>query len=77
MTSYLLSFIAIILLSNNAEAAYDLYFVTANGQKLAAEKALLSAIGGETVYKCQTIEPKVSKSGTSIGLKNIKKPVVQ
>lgn len=52
---------------------YDLHYLV-NGAKVTSESAIQSAIKGVTVHKCQTVEAKVSKSGTSISLQNVKKP---
>ena len=53
---------------------YDLIYITQSGKRLSAEAGILAAASGEVVYKCQTVEAKVSKSGTSVSLRNIKKP---
>lgn len=53
---------------------YKLVYMDSNGNKLDTTEALLQATKGEEIFKCQTVEYKVSKSGTSIGLKNVKKP---
>lgn len=37
------------------------------------QEALLAAVRGQEVYRCQTVEAKLSKSGTSIGIRNVKK----
>lgn len=38
-----------------------------------AESAIMAAIKGQEVYKCQTVEAKLNKTGTSIGMKNVKR----
>jgi hypothetical protein len=38
-----------------------------------AESAILASVRGQEVYRCQTVEAKLSKSGTSIGIRNVKK----
>lgn len=43
-----------------------------NGAEVPVQDALLSSIKGQEVYKCQVMETKVSKSGTSIALKTKK-----
>jgi len=60
------------LISMNVNAEQKIYY-TYKGQTVSPDKAILAAIRGEEVYKCQNVEAKVSKSGTSIGLKNVKK----
>lgn len=68
--------IAILLICGvvQAETPYALFYVNSSGKKLDTAEALLKSVNGETVYKCQSVEAKVSKAGTSIGLHNIKKP---
>lgn len=72
--------IAICILTAISKAAfgddikYDLVYTTNVGTKLDANTALLKSLNGTVIYKCQTVEPKVSKSGTSISLRNVKKP---
>lgn len=75
--------LAIILLSALARTAhasdvptnsYDLYYAASNGSRLDPAQAILAALKGGQVYKCQSVEAKVSKSGTSIGIKAVKKP---
>lgn len=72
--------IAITLISLSASAAelpspeFNQYYVNGSGQKLEAESALVKSVQGETIYKCQTVTAKVSKSGTSIGIRAVKKP---
>ena len=56
---------------------YSLIYMTSNGRQIESHDAILAAVKGETVYKCQTVEAKISKSGTSIGVRNVKKPKSQ
>lgn len=71
-------FVAIMLLASISQAAeYKQFYITASGAQVDATEAIMSAAKGESVYKCQSVEFKVSKSGTSIGLKNVKKPKAQ
>ena len=65
--------ILIVLSISASQAADQKIHYTSKGQTLNAQAAILAAMRGEEVYKCQTVEAKVSKSGTSIGLKNVKK----
>jgi len=73
MKRILLTLVLITTLNTQA-ADYDLIYITKSGSKIDATSAILKASEGEVVYKCQTVEAKVSKSGTSISIKNIKKP---
>ena len=41
-------------------------------EKLAPAAAMLSAAQGSQIYKCVLSEARISKSGTSISLKNVK-----
>ncbi len=58
------------------ETKYKLFYINKSGSQIDATKALLASLKGDEVYKCQSVESKVSKAGTSIGLHNIKKPTV-
>lgn len=58
----------------HAEEKYKLFYINQSGTQIDATKALLASLKGDQVYKCQSVESKVSKTGTSIGLRNIKKP---
>ena len=46
-----------------------------NGHSASPQEAIIAAIKGNDVLQCKPVEMKVSKSGTSIGLKAKKKPV--
>ena len=70
----LLALITILSGITASAVDYDLVYMTKSGAKLDAQAALLEAAKGETIYRCQTVETKISKSGTSISLKNVKKP---
>jgi hypothetical protein len=59
-------------ISANA-ADFELFYLVGNS-RMSADSAIIQSIKGETVYKCQSVETKVSKSGTSVSLKNVKKP---
>lgn len=68
----------LVLLTSQAHAEkYDMFYQSASGSKLDSVQAITSSLKGETVYKCQTVESKVSKNGTSIGVTNTKKPKVE
>ncbi len=68
--------ILIGIASVSRAAEYKMFYVDNNGKQLEETKALVSAIKGETIYKCQSVEAKMNKSGTSIGVRNVKKPTV-
>lgn len=51
-------------------------FYLVGNQKVAmdkAEAAIMAAIKGEEVYKCQTVEASLNKNQTAISLKNVKR----
>lgn len=58
-------------------AQYEQVFLNSSKQVITNEDAIIAAANGETVYKCNSQEFKVSKSGTSISVKNVKKPKAQ
>lgn len=49
------------------------YYTDSTGKRIDNVAAIMSAMKGNDVFKCQPMQFKVSKSGTSIGLKTIKK----
>lgn len=67
--------IATLLLATQAHAAtaYEQFFLL-DGKKVPSEAAIMGAIQGKAAFRCQAVEAKVSKSGTSIGIRNVKKP---
>ena len=70
----IMKYLILALLSLNASAAeYRQYYVS-GGKQIEVSDALLRAMRGEEVVKCQTVEAKPNKKGTSIGLRNVKKP---
>ena len=46
----------------------------AGGKTVETSEALMRALKGEQVMKCQSVEAKPNKTGSSIALHNIKKP---
>lgn len=54
-------------------AEYEQFYVV-NGKKVSAEEAVLASVKGSQAYKCTAVEAKVSKAGTSIGLRQIPRP---
>ncbi len=50
-------------------------YTKAPGQPMDATRAILDAASGEKVYKCELVEAKVSKSGTSVSLRKRKKQI--
>lgn len=66
--------LALLGATANAKQDYKLFYSTPSGKQMTAEQAVLASAKGETIYKCQTTELGISKSGTSISLKATKKP---
>ena len=62
-----------LLLSPLAHAAEYRQTFIVNGHEMSAEQAITAAFQGKNVMRCQAVEAKVSKTGTSIGLKNVKR----
>lgn len=48
-------------------------FYLLNGSQASAEEAILASLKGGEAFKCVSVQAQVSKAGTSIGLKNVKK----
>ncbi len=69
--------ILILLVTAISHAETAPFFITESGSKIEPVQAIEKSVKGEQVYKCQPVEAKVSKSGTSIGLKNVKKQKTQ
>lgn len=61
-----------LILSGSVQAATNVSYLL-NGKEITPEQALLASVKGEQVFKCQLVEAKVSKTGTSIGLRNVKR----
>lgn len=61
-----------VALAKGTHIKADTFFTDANGQKLEATVALMTSVKGETVYKCQIVEAKVSKSGSGVSLHTVK-----
>lgn len=68
-----MKYLILALLATSANASEYSMFYTINGKQVETSEALLRSLKGEEVFKCQTVEAKTSKSGTSIGLRNVKK----
>jgi hypothetical protein len=67
--------IALVLIAVHANASdFKQFFVDGSGKKLDAAQAINASLKGSEILKCQTVEAKVSKSGTSLSLHNVKKP---
>lgn len=60
-----------IAISGSVQAAQSVSYLI-NGKTVNPQEALLAAAKGEEVFKCQLVVAKVSKTGTSIALKNKK-----
>ena len=74
--AYLFFFIMFIItrVAWGAEIKYKMFYTDDKGKTIEATQALISSMKGEVVYKCQSVEANVAKSGVSIGLRNVKKP---
>lgn len=59
-------------IQNAFSADYEQFFLV-NGQKVPPAAAIIAALNGKPTFKCVSVESKVSKTGTSIGIKNVKK----
>lgn len=55
-------------------AAYKSFYLL-NGKEVSSEQAILASLKGLDTYRCVSVEAKVSKAGTSIGMRQVKKPV--
>lgn len=49
-------------------------FYLHNNREVPADVALISALGGKEVFRCQTVSANLSKNKTSIALRNVKRP---
>lgn len=65
----------LVLASSVNAAEYKSYYV-ANGKTVDNAEAFAIALKGSEVVKCQTVEARPNKKGTSITLRNVKKPAV-
>lgn len=63
--------IVVLLMSATAVSASEPYYLS-NGKTIETEQALVAALKGETVFKCQQVEAKPNKKGTSISLRVVK-----
>jgi hypothetical protein len=61
-----------VSISANAQEYKQFYLV--NNTQVSAETAILASMKGQSAFKCSAVEYKVSKAGTSIGIRAIKKP---
>lgn len=64
-----------LLLSSMAQAkeTAKVVYMTEAGKVLTPVQALVGSTKGDPIFKCQLVSAQVSKSGTSISLKAIKK----
>lgn len=65
--------IVLSLITLNASAADYKQFYLVNGKTVSPEVAILASLKGQEAFKCNSVEAKVSKAGTSIGIRNVKK----
>jgi len=49
-------------------------FYLMNGKQVNAQEAIIASLKGSEAFLCKSVAASVSKSGTSIGIKAIKKP---
>jgi hypothetical protein len=61
----------------NAFGATNNVVFTKSVAPMSADRAVLDAAAGEVVYKCQPVEMKISKSGTSVSLRAKKKKLTK
>lgn len=66
-----------ILLSTSAHASKYEQFYLVGSRRVSAEEAILASMKGSEAFKCTAVEAKVSKAGTSIGMRQVKRPVKQ
>lgn len=72
--------ILVLLISLSAAASdlpepkYEQFYISQSGERIESAQAILQALNGDTVFKCQTVQAKLSKSQTSIGIRAVKKP---
>ncbi len=64
----------LMTITTTAHAGDYKQFFLVGGKQTDAQAAIVATMKGQEAFKCQSVEFKVSKAGTSIGLKNIKKP---
>lgn len=58
-----------------AGAKYEQFFLL-NGKRVSGEEAIMGSIKGTPAFKCNAVQATVSKSGTSVGIRAVKKPRV-
>jgi hypothetical protein len=63
-----------LFVSIPANAARYEQFYLVNGSKSSAQEAILASLKGQEAFKCTAMEAKVSKAGTSIGMRQVKRP---
>lgn len=65
---------ALFSVAASAATEYKMFYTLSNGKVISNEEALVDAMKGTPVYKCQSVEAKVNKSGSSISVRNVKRP---
>lgn len=63
-------------LSTKNSTPYKLFYLV-GGKETDAATAIIQSLNGRPAYKCVSVSASVSKSGTSIAVKNVKKPAKQ
>lgn len=71
-TITVLSLLAAVAAAAADNPAYKQFYLV-SGKQVSAETAILASLKGNEAYRCVSVESKLSKSGTSIGIRNVKK----
>lgn len=65
ITCAIIALLLLLVGEGRAENKAPTKYLNAKGMTIEATEALKAAIGGETVFKCQQVEAKQNKKGTS------------
>ena len=68
-----MKYLILVLIATPANAADPKPVYLVGTEEVSVSEALIRSLKGEQVSKCVPVEAKASKSGTSIGLRNVKK----
>ncbi len=60
-------------LESASATPYKQFFLV-GGKQTDAATAIVQALNGQPAYKCVSVTAAISKAGTSIAIKNVKKP---
>lgn len=61
------------LASISAQAAEQKIYYLHSGKTIDVSEALVRSLRGDEIFKCQNVEAKPNKKGTSISLRSVKK----